>query len=421
MLIVSNVLEMNGGTTFILRLAKEYARRGKRVGVLVLIDKANPSLASEIAEYADIYYLKDYLSTFGALAKLNPLATFMPFKRQPLLDICQRHGNDVHVLGVFGLIFAKRLVSAGLQLNSLSAGIYHQNEFMFNGVDYYFAHRARKLFAALHPAAVILFNQANGLAMTKYFGQDYSQSTLVPIGIDEPTAQVIAAAPSRPHRIVSIGNLEIFKTYNEHVIGLMPELLKRDPQLTYEVYGTGANDSRLRELVRQLKLEKSVNFHGAIAYSRLPEALCGALCFVGSGTAILESAVLGIPSITGIESSTGPVTFGYISEVEGFSYNEMMPGRTLFPMLDRITSVLDDQQAWLAASKACREKALTFTIAHTADGFEENVNRQVSADRFVALPYNNAHAALSFAWCAALHVLKRDRSFMNRRDQGTLI
>ena len=44
--------------------------------------------------------------------------------------------------------------------------------------------------------------------------------------------------------------------------------------------------------------------------------------FVGSGTAIVEAASFGIPSVIGIENCSEPVSYGFLTDVPGFSYNE---------------------------------------------------------------------------------------------------
>ena len=46
------------------------------------------------------------------------------------------------------------------------------------------------------------------------------------------------------------------------------------------------------------------------------------MVFVGSGTSIIESSALGIPSIIGIESNNDGETYGFFSNLRGYSYNE---------------------------------------------------------------------------------------------------
>lgn len=60
MLFLANVLELNGGTTFILRVAREYAAKGRRIGVLVMFDIVNGQLEAELLKYADVYRLRDH-------------------------------------------------------------------------------------------------------------------------------------------------------------------------------------------------------------------------------------------------------------------------------------------------------------------------------------------------------------------------
>lgn len=421
MLLIANVLELNGGTTFVLRVAREFYKRNQKIGVLVLVDKVNAALEQSIRQYADIYYLKDFTRRIYGPPANTPLGVFAPVDFSKIATLLNSYNAHVHVMGVFGLLFIKRCLDAVEVEVRVSFGIYHQNEMMFDGVPYYFARKAKELFASLPAESIVFFNEKNSSSYGAFFGNDYSMSTIVPIGIDIPMgtgAEVLGQAESS--RIVSIGNLYAFKSYNRHVITLLPELKKIRPNLVYEIYGTGEYEPELLALVSSLQLESSVKFKGSIGYEDIPKVLNGALAFVGSGTAILEAAALGVPAIVGIESTEQPITYGLLSDINGLSYNELDTAQRTYLMKDVLQSILDSADKWQCAAVACKTKSSLFSIERTVDGLMRLETLSMNLSAFKFMKYSNKWAFCSFLMCAAKQALLGDKTFSSRREQGTL-
>ncbi|MDD1013499.1 glycosyltransferase [Pseudomonas rubra] len=419
MLFVANVLELNGGTTFILRLARASHRQGRRIGVLVLFDIVNKDLAAQIAEYADIYYLKDFAPRVLRPMFRRQFGTFMPVSFGAIEALVEKYNGHLHAMGVFGLLFIKRYVASARRVKLVSIGIYHQNEIMFSGVDYYFARQVQLLFSTLPPSSLVFFNELTLASHSHFFAVDYYTANQVPIGIDLPEWRGRGVGNSASNRIVSIGSLEVFKTYNRHVIDLMPALRELRPGLIYEIYGGGSYEAELRQQVSLQGVEDIVHFKGAIDYSSFPKVLEGAFAFVGSGTAIIEAAALGVPSIVGIESIQDPVTYGLLSDIEGRSYNEFDARLALRPIAQVFSSLMDERQ-WAEASYACRTKAETFSIDETVNGFLLMESRSNDLQAFSALPYSNLMAFSSFLLCAIRDRMKKDVRFSSRRNQGSI-
>lgn len=420
MLLVANVLELNGGTTFILRVAREFEKRNKKIGVLVLVDKVNEELEKNILQYADVYYLKDIVGKMYAPLMRSPLGVFAPVDFSKISDLINTYNAHVHIMGVFGLIFIKRCLCAVSVKFRISFGIYHQNEVMFDGVSYYFARKVKALFASLPAESIVFFNEKNRASYEIFFNNDYSKSTIVPIGIDTSQAEVELLGSAVSNRIVSIGNLYAFKSYNRHVITLLPDLKKIRPELVYEIYGAGEYEPELLRLVSSLKMESSVHFMGNIAYEDIPKVLDGALAFVGSGTAILEAAALGVPAIIGIESTDEPITYGVLSDIKGFSYNEFDAGQIIYSIKEVLVRIISSADKWEEAAVACKAKSKSFSIERTVDGLLQLEMLDMDFTRFEAERYVNSIAVSSFLACAIKHGFFGDKTFATRREQGTL-
>jgi len=419
MIFIANTLPMNGGSTFLLRICKELHSRGEKVAVLLLFSHKTEdlNLKSSIGQYADIHYLSSF--SYAPLYFLfsSQLGIFSPIRFKELASFFKKYGSIAHVMGVFGLLFLARAVKAGCVLKSCTVGVYHQNEFMYPDYKTYFSRYAKEIFCSFSPGSIIFFNEFNVMKYTSFFGIDYSASRVVPIGIEMPKTIVNSIPVSELTRIVSIGNLVNFKTYNAHVINILPALLKIKPNLIYEIYGAGPNETVLKLLVLSLNLDHYVRFHGIVDYVDFKKILLNSFAFVGSGTAILEASALGVPSIVGIESSHEPVTYGFLSDVSGLAYNENFDQKKYF-IYDKISWLLADVENWSKISKGCHDKSKEFSIDKTANIFIE-----VRSSLPESLVFNKiSPSKVLFSIC--LHYLKMKlgllkRSFFERRNEGS--
>jgi len=419
MLIISNTLAFNGGSTFILRLCKEYSARGRRIGVLVLIRNIEPILSNEIQKYADIYYLYDYLKFGFKWSEKGLLGIFFPLRRNAISELLARYNFRVHLMGIFGVIFIIRCIKNICVPVHISIGIYHQNEFMFSGAKFYFCEYVKGIFSLISPNSLIFLNEINRISYSKFFNRDFSSSIIVPVGIDAPD-KVQKYGNFSSLRIVSIGNLVNFKTYNLHVINCMPGLLALNSQFKYDIYGEGPLERELKERANELGVSNAVRFHGRARYADFPSILSSSFLFVGSGTAVIEAAALGIPSLIGIESIKRPLTYGFVNQISGFSYNEYVEGQPLYCIAELIGYLSTDEMRWREIGRYCKEKAKEFSIVNTVNGFEQQLMIDSYLETGHVKNYSNIKSFFSFCWCAILHLMRIDKTFSQRRDQGTI-
>lgn len=368
MIFLANVLVMNGGTTFLIRLVRERARRGQPSAVLLLSDRVDAALVETLSRHADIIRLSDYLADRGTVAR-GLLGVFAPLAHRQLAEALAPYGSHIHAMSLFGLILGLRLIAFD-PCRRLTAGVYHQNEFLYRPPPFHFARKGLDLFAALPPENIIFFNESSRDNYATYFtGQDYTHAHLLPIGVtlDQP---MLPAPPEIGRRVVSIGNLVAFKTYNRHMIGVVAALRERFPDIRYDIYGVGPTAGELVALAETLGVGEHVRLHGALEYTRLRDVVAACDLFVGSGTALIEAAAAGRPALIGIESIQQPETYGYLTDARGYSYNENMPGVPKQPIEELVERLFSDPGQWAEIAAACAAKAQSFSIAVTADGFE---------------------------------------------------
>lgn len=98
-------------------------------------------------------------------------------------------------------------------------------------------------------------------------------------------------------KIISVGRLDEMKEYNLHMPKVIAELRAKGYDVTWDVYGVGIYESRMRALVDDLNLNAYIQFKGSIEYKNLPPVFETAQCFVGMGTALLEASLAGVPNV----------------------------------------------------------------------------------------------------------------------------
>ncbi len=109
--------------------------------------------------------------------------------------------------------------------------------------------------------------------------------------------------------LLTVARLESHKALDT-VIGLMPELMKKIPNLVYVVVGTGRQEAALKDMVRHLNLNGHVLFPGLIPEEELPALYNACDVFImvskdlpsgneGFGIVFLEANACGKPVIGG--------------------------------------------------------------------------------------------------------------------------
>jgi 1,2-diacylglycerol 3-alpha-glucosyltransferase len=409
MLIIANSLFFNGGTTFILRLSKELKKQNKNIGVFVLHNKIDCHLELEIKKYAKIYYLKDFIYPKLSFAWKTPLGCFFPLKYNKLFKLIDKYSGELHIMGMLGLFFSLRVA---IKKNiKISIGVYHQYEYMFISKSF-FSKYLQSIISTIDCKSLVFFNEANISSYSSFFNKNFKNANLLPIGVEIPEKSNIDGDFDSV-RIVSIGNLYDFKTYNLHIINIIEELLPYNANITYEIYGKGSLEDKVKKLITDKGYEKRVFLKGSIPYEQFQNILEGSFLFVGSGTALIEAAAIGIPSLTGIESTDTPITFGFLNDINGFSYNEINDFQETFLMTDKIKQILTNKDEWKKSAIACQLKSKDFSMSITATGLL-NIYNKLGYFNLNSLPFSRAFS--SFVLIGILNKLKIDKSFSGRHN-----
>jgi glycosyltransferase involved in cell wall biosynthesis len=372
-LFVYGALQMGGIETFLVRVSRRLSAAGVRVTVLLASRKGAPELSEELARWASIVYLEDlHVFKVKALRRLTLYQFFAPISRtraEALLEDV----DHIHFLESFSMLTACRLarLCGG---RKVTGGVYYQYEFATWDMrgSYFVNAVAHTLRHVVPPRNMVFFNEACRNTYARHLGQDYSESALLPIGVDLSRLVRRDPARARKGRVVSIGRINSFKTYNFQFPHAVQALAAKGLQIEYHIYGDGDRRQALEAQIREMGCEQHIHLHGPIEYARLPEVLEDAWLFVGSGTAIIEAAGCGVPALIGVESEPQPQTYGFLHSMPGLDYQEADIGyakRSFAEFCEQLHALSDD--AYAQECERSARKAEEFSIERLIEGFLE--------------------------------------------------
>lgn len=415
MIFVVNNLETNGGTTFVLRFIRNWSNKiCRKPQVLVLSRGVNCDLELDFYKIANVYYLDEFIYK-GLPKSLSRIFLFHGWivdwkKFFKVID-----ETHFHSLSIFGLYFS--LFVSKVKPIKISLGIYHKNELLFRTNLSFLKNTILDLVHSNLKIGFVFFNEYCEKAYGEFLGTRNHDTIVVPIGI-EFNIRSFSAARCVGNRIVSIGNLNEFKTYNEHVIRAIVVLCEKF-DLEYHIYGEGESKEYLQSLADSLGVSHLVFFGGQISYDDFSRIVNSAKLFVGSGTAVLEASTQGVVSITGIDSCNLPLSYGYVSDIDGYDYNEFVDGKVVYTFEYLIENILNcsDIEYNLLVQKSL-DTASRFHVSKTILGFESLERRLKTFSIHEVGRMKLFVATLIFLFVGVLDLFGLDRTFRYRRNQG---
>lgn len=171
-------------------------------------------------------------------------------------------------------------------------------------------------------------------------------------------------------RIVSIGQLAHFRTYNYYMIDIMEKLIQIDPAFTYHIYGTGHGEKCLLEKIDNSPARDHIFMHGAFTARDKQQALHDTFCFVGMGVPLIEAAGCGIPAIVGKINDQEGVTEGFLHQLPPFESGESaVAEQQLVAVEEQINVLLANELQYKQIAKQERFKANEFESDHVMRNF----------------------------------------------------
>jgi 1,2-diacylglycerol 3-alpha-glucosyltransferase len=166
------------------------------------------------------------------------------------------------------------------------------------------------------------------------------EGPLWPLPVDGTPFQAVPRQPQRG-RIVSVGRLVSWKTYNLWMPRVIRELADEGMDARWDVYGDGPLRDAIIRKAAELGVEKRVGVHGGVPHEELPGIYAGAFAFVGMGTALLEAGFARAPAIPAIVETCEPVTYGYLYSLPGFSCGESLDRPPTVPVKELLRRLFE--------------------------------------------------------------------------------
>lgn len=408
MLIIYGALPLGGVETFLVRLAKERNYQNLKTKVLLLQDVIdnNYELFVELKKYAQVYVRRDIFH--GPRFAAGRSVLLMPMKTAAASELMA--GVDhVHVANGHHALVAHRLIDRFSCKATISVGFYHSLEFAWGKLAVPYYERVNRAFVLDHMPKenLLLFSESIIKFYSLYCNVDLHGAKTFRLGVlDRRSPQVKKyLEDGLPLKICSVGRLVEFKTYNLWMLKVVKHLRDKGLSVIYDIYGDGPLREKLEAEIVSLGLSKNVSLKGSVSYSKFDSIVGEYDIFVGSGTAIIQAAGLGVCSVVGVESSSQPESYGFFPDCADTDYNigvEKLPRHSIVEQLMRFYDMsLDDKCALSDLHVAAVRQ---FNIVECAENFESIKN----------------HAAISpFHYSKILYVASYFSSILAARLRGT--
>ncbi|GLR46971.1 glycosyltransferase [Sphingomonas astaxanthinifaciens] len=343
LLMVYGRMDTGGIETLIVRLANVVTGRGTRVAVCTsggpLLDRLDPGV--ERLDYADESKAIDSAAAWLEANGPATILSFDPISAALALDIETRAG-------------------AALAPTHLS-GVFHPRAYFMTGSRKDRIALNRLVARAVGDERLFFMNEEARDEHGRVLGVGQG-SAILPLPIAEQPAQW--SASTRPAlRLVSVGRLVDFKAFVLAIPGIVRDLAAQGIDARWDIYGDGPLKGELEGLIAASRSDR-VRLLGLLPYENFAATVAGYDLFVGMGTAALEAAMLGVPTIVATESSAS-TSHGYLHDLPFGNVGERrtdLPAHELGEMIARFAALGEDGRA--ALSEASRAAARRFSTDH---------------------------------------------------------
>lgn len=275
--------DMGGIETLILRAADTYINEGLQVTLFTrpgaMLSELNGQVAVVLFDrYRELYRYCRRLDARTAIVAFDPVS-FMVMRR---LQFCS-------------------WVTTG-QKSMGHAGVFHPRAWAWPGDSVFFRWICKRVFV-LTPDQYLFYMSKAVMDETsvRLDLQREIDSEIIRLPIGGQNSAPWAPSEDRNLRIVSVGRLVPAKSYNRTIPNMVQRLSAMGVAVQWDIWGDGEDFGAIQKEIECLGVEKQVRLMGALEYSKFNETVNEYDLFVGIGTAILEAAMLGMPSICAID------------------------------------------------------------------------------------------------------------------------
>lgn len=322
MLFIYGALPIGGIETFFVRMAKERFSKGLFTAILLQSkpEVSDPELLAEMKKYAEVYFVEDFFVSLPGLTRRFPLLA--PVKTKKVKRLLEKI-TQIHVFDGMHALLGYRLSALCNKQLPVTIGFYHYIKYVWGGDNVAYHERLNRkfIFEYLPEKSLLFFSQGNRNFYTRHKKLDFKESNVFRLGVVDAKDVKVSGWVNAPLKICAVGRLVEFKTYNLYMLDVVRSLLDKGIEVTFDIYGDGPLQEVMEEKIKSLDLAEHVRLKGTLNYSEFDDTVSSYDLFIGSGTAIIQAAGLGVPSIAAVENMQQPETYGFFSEVHQHEYN----------------------------------------------------------------------------------------------------
>lgn len=129
-------------------------------------------------------------------------------------------------------------------------------------------------------------------------------------------------------RIVSVGRLVDFKAYSLGAARIVKSCLDRGIDVSWDIFGYGPLEAQIKSNIEAMGVEQNVRLMGKLDYDDFSKKVASYDLFVGMGTAAVEAAMVGVPTICAVVDELSSC-HGYLCDLPLGNVGEFIENRPL--------------------------------------------------------------------------------------------
>lgn len=343
-LFVYSHLRHGGIETLILRLANFVAGNGRTTALCAVAGE----LADQIDDRVDLLpstnrpdAVRQAVVWIGRSAEPVTMVSFDPISAALGLAIEARNASRVPLLHL--------------------SGVYHPRTYVMTGERRDRVLLNRLVAKAVGDPLIFYMNAECRAEHERRWRTALETSRIIPLSIDERPSQWRGGGADEL-RIVSVGRLVDFKTYNLAAPGLAREYKEAGGTVSWDIYGTGPLEDSIAKAIAENGVADSVHLKGNLPYADLVATVGGYDLFIGMGTAALEAAMIGVPTIVATESEPRR-SYGFVDQLPFGNVGERQAFPPPYDLADLIrTFAALDSSERTALSRRCRKAVRPYSL-----------------------------------------------------------
>lgn len=184
--------------------------------------------------------------------------------------------------------------------SAVAVVVLHPHEFMMKEEKRHVHLLNRLLGILLGTSQMVFMNEQCRVTHGVFFGRDLVANPIVPVPIDKREVCWIGRNELKPLRVVAVGRIVDFKAYNFALPAVVAKLNAKGHNVRCDIFGYGARERELLNAIEDAEAGHLVSFNGPIPLGDFDKVVSSYDLFVGMGTASMQAAQLGVPTILAI-------------------------------------------------------------------------------------------------------------------------